>query len=386
MSEKQTPFQYTKYGEINYLPHVTVKSNPVYIIILAVLIATIISLPFIYIDVTTKSPASIESVESKKDIIAPISGRIDSLFIQENQFVNQNSMLLKITDEYIIKQTQLLKDRETQVQKYLSDIRTLFNNLHSKAFLILQTNQYQSDYDNLIAQLQTAQTKEDYAKIKCNRYQELYKTKDISAEEWESHTLDLKQAQNEVNTIVKRFQAKWQSEELQHKTEIFNIQQQLAQIEAEKDKLIVTANATGSILKMSGIQQGSYIQAGQKLAEISPNNNLIAVCLVSPKDIGFIHIGQALQLHIDAFNYNAWGAIQATVIEISKDVYLTDDKTPFFKIKAKLSKEFLQLKNGYKGNVIKGMTATASFMITKRSLWNLLFDKVDDWFNNTNTY
>ncbi|GHT22645.1 hypothetical protein AGMMS4957_13110 [Bacteroidia bacterium] len=41
----------------------------------------------------------------------------------------------------------------------------------------------------------------------------------------------------------------------------------------------------------------------------------------------------------------------------------------------------LQLKNGYKGNLKKGMTLTGRFYLTDRSLWQLLFDKVDNWVN-----
>lgn len=38
-------------------------------------------------------------------------------------------------------------------------------------------------------------------------------------------------------------------------------------------------------------------------------------------------------------------------------------------------------KNGYKGYLKKGMTLQARFIITERTLWQLLYDKVDDWIN-----
>ena len=38
-------------------------------------------------------------------------------------------------------------------------------------------------------------------------------------------------------------------------------------------------------------------------------------------------------------------------------------------------------KNGYKGDISKGMTLTARFLIANRSLWQLLYDKVDNWLN-----
>lgn len=41
----------------------------------------------------------------------------------------------------------------------------------------------------------------------------------------------------------------------------------------------------------------------------------------------------------------------------------------------------MQLKSGYATQVSKGMTLTAKFKIANRSLYDLLFDKVDDWLN-----
>ena len=39
------------------------------------------------------------------------------------------------------------------------------------------------------------------------------------------------------------------------------------------------------------------------------------------------------------------------------------------------------LQSGYKGKISKGMTFTARFYLVERTLWQLLFDRVDDWFN-----
>jgi HlyD family secretion protein len=41
----------------------------------------------------------------------------------------------------------------------------------------------------------------------------------------------------------------------------------------------------------------------------------------------------------------------------------------------------MQLQSGYKTHVSKGMTLTTRYIISRRSLYELLFDKVDDWIN-----
>ncbi|KPL11918.1 MAG: hypothetical protein AMS26_19230 [Bacteroides sp. SM23_62] len=41
----------------------------------------------------------------------------------------------------------------------------------------------------------------------------------------------------------------------------------------------------------------------------------------------------------------------------------------------------LVLRNGYQGELIKGMTFQARCMVASRSLFQLLTDKADDWFD-----
>ena len=50
-------------------------------------------------------------------------------------------------------------------------------------------------------------------------------------------------------------------------------------------------------------------------------------------------------------------------------------------VRCSLNTMQLPLKNGYTTNISKGMTVTTRYFITRRSLFELLFDKVDDWFN-----
>ena len=52
-----------------------------------------------------------------------------------------------------------------------------------------------------------------------------------------------------------------------------------------------------------------------------------------------------------------------------------------FRVRCAVKENTLQLKNGYKGMLQKGLTYTARFYLTRRTLWQLLFDKLDNWLN-----
>lgn len=90
-----------------------------------------------------------------------------------------------------------------------------------------------------------------------------------------------------------------------------------------------------------------------------------------------------MKFQIDAFNYNQWGLATGKIVEIGRDIEMINE-TPIFKIRCKIDQEYLTLKNDIKGNISKGMTYNARFKLTERTLFQLLYDKVDDWLNPGN--
>ena len=102
---------------------------------------------------------------------------------------------------------------------------------------------------------------------------------------------------------------------------------------------------------------------------------------ISPSEIGYINKGQKVKFQIDAYNYNQWGLASGEVIDIDKNITHSQEGNYAFKVRCRLNNSALKLKNGYEGKIIKGMTLTARFIVTRRSLWQILFDKLDDWLN-----
>jgi len=164
----------------------------------------------------------------------------------------------------------------------------------------------------------------------------------------------------------------------------------------------LTAPVSGRVVKCFLSQNNQSIQKGDTLLVITTEllntqqqlvntqqqdynaqlQHLIAECLVSPKDIGFIHPSQNVRFQIDTYNYNQWGLLNGSVKEIDKNLVVNEQTGEgLFKIRCGINKGYLQLKNGYRGNIGKGMSFTARFYLTNRTLWQLLFDRADDWFN-----
>ena len=58
-----------------------------------------------------------------------------------------------------------------------------------------------------------------------------------------------------------------------------------------------------------------------------------------------------------------------------------DGKQSFYRIYCVLDSDHLTLKNGFKGFIKKGMVVNANFIVASRTVFQLIYDKVDNWLN-----
>ncbi len=192
--------------------------------------------------------------------------------------------------------------------------------------------------------------------------------------------MDYDLALNAYNQFKKQQLNTWQATLTELESNLTISQNKNAQFIESKKEFVITAPINGSLMNLSGVERGSIITSGASLAEISPDTDLMAECYISPLDIGLIDKSKPVNFQIDAFNYNQWGLASGNILEISQDVIMIENQ-PVFKLRCKINEEFLQLKNGAKGTIGKGMTFNARFELAERSLYQLLYDKLDDWMN-----
>ena len=103
-----------------------------------------------------------------------------------------------------------------------------------------------------------------------------------------------------------------------------------------------------------------------------------------PRDIAFIKEGMRVKVQVESFNYNEWGTLEGHVENISSDYIRDNNRSLYYKVKCKLSKDYLQLSNQERrGYIKKGMTAIVHFVVTRQSLFDLLYKNIDEWMNPT---
>ena len=361
------------------------KSNVIYMLILSSTIIALTSLPFIPIEISINSQGRIQSSLERSELLASVSGRVVDVRIKDNQSIFKGDTLLLIDSSLPGQQSNIISKRLALLKQLLTDASQIVNyaNFQEKFSMKQEffTEQYSASWLQFLQEFEMSSLNKDQADRIFTRYNTLYENGAITLAESEKFRFEFDKAVSDQTLLKNRWIFQWETEAADFQRELSELLSREADIEEHGKLFILRAHVNGSVQNMAGIQVGSYVFANQKIAEISPDTQLIAICYVKPIDIGLIRKGQTVNFQIDAFNYNQWGLISGEVMDISDDIIFTAQGNAVFKVRCILDKEYLKLRNNYRGNLRKGMSFTARFMITERTLYELLYDKLDDWLN-----
>ncbi|MCX2432655.1 HlyD family secretion protein [Pedobacter sp. GR22-10] len=365
-----------------FLHQTKVSTQIIYSVTLLAVVMALSALPFIYTTVSVKGSGSLQSNIEKNELLAPVSGKITMINLTDNKKIKKGDLLLNIDPTLQEKQGMILSSRTNELSDLLNDATLLLKkvDLSGAGLPALHTGLYTASWQQFMEQTQNALNAKNQAYQIYARYEILFAKKVVTQAEYEQYKFNYDQALSDFNLVARKYKTQWQTEANQYRKELKDLDNQMVQLTEQEKLYQLTAHIDGTVQGLSGLQTGSFVSAGQKIGEISPDSALLAINYIKPSDIGLIKKGQEARFQIDAFNYNQWGLLKGVVTDISDDIVMIN-QNPYFKVKCKLNQDYLQLKNGYKGQVKKGMSFSARFTIAKRSLYQLLYDQVDDWLN-----
>lgn len=356
------------------------------VVVIAILFAMVLSF-FIKIDVNVTSLGIAKSPGERVIINSPYGAFVKDIYVRENSKVKQGDTILLLNSEQIENEQNKYNNRFKEVSEYIRDLQLLIKlDKKSKDFdhTQLQSSTYRKSLSYYTYQYMDLETKAKNLAENYNRNKKLLEYGDISKAEFEPIKAEYDNSRIAIDLLAQKQITEWQAELDGFITELREINTHITQLKLKNKESVVISPITGIIQRIEGIDKGSYVQQGQKLFEISLDRQLYAECLMPPKDIGYIKIGQEVRMQVDAFNYNEWGIISGKVVEIFNDITLINSQEgtlPYFKVICSIDNPYLTLKDGYRGELKRGMTMNCRFLLTKRTIFQLLYDRVDDWIN-----
>lgn len=365
-----------------WLPPIRRTGFIMYWVGVVLFLAGIISLFFIHVDLAVRARGIIRPLMERTEIRSPVSGLIDSVFFREGDTVLKNSILLTLRDPALIEKKQMNENEIVQCGDFIHDLVLLSSSSVISPGLIALLNSplYKQETRRFNSRMHEQQVILSKAKHERMLNEKLAMEKVIAPKEFYDIRMQELKMISACQTFHQEQLAVWQTDLVKYKAAL----KQCLTRREELDQLIeanrIRATVSGYLQEFNGKYPGNAILAGEQICAVSPGGALIGECYVSTKDIGLLNTGQLARLQVDAFNYNYFGALSANIYAIDNDFTLLD-KTPVFKVKCRLHERILKLSNGYAGELKKGMGFQVRFITANRSLWQLLYDGLDDLLN-----
>ncbi|WP_183232407.1 HlyD family secretion protein [Bradyrhizobium sp. SBR1B] len=353
----------------------------IYNVIVLSVVGALVALPVVTITLSVQSAGTIRPTIEKTPLLAPASGRISRVLAVENGLVAQGQEILPLDDVVIEEKIGALTSEIRLKRDRANDLEALISSgAQSDVPLRLRTEAAMAERLHFMNLLQENQYARRNAAAELERTQRLVAVAAAPAKAVEEKAFALQNVEVKGEILARSKSAEWNQQLSDTNLRLQELTASLRQLENERDLTRIRAPVSGALEQFSGLSAGSYVQAGQTVASISPDGELVAEIYISPKDIGVVQPGQPVRLQVDAFNYNQWGVIEATVLEVAQD-FTMQDKNPVFKVRCALSRSYLKLKNGIIGHLKKGITVRARFLVAERTILQLLYDEIDDWLN-----
>ena len=359
-----------------FLVSISPGSRIIYHLCLLLIAGVLISLPLVRVQVSVTGKGIIRPRQEKANIIPVTSGMVEEVYVSEGDYIKMSDPILKVRSFDAAGNLQLLKMELSDTDQYIDDLKGML----SDPVKVPARQKFRTAWKEYCHHLDYLTLMYEKAHREWARQTGLHKGGLISDKEYDDLTFSKNKAKQDRVRFMSESRRAWQEGHTTYLDRKRLLTKQIQQTEEQIRRSMINAPVSGSLEEFSGIFPGSVLQAGEIIGVISPDSKLIGEMYMQSKDIAYLSTGQEVSIQVDAFPSREWGRIKAEIFEISND-YIWLNQQAVYRVKCRFPNKRLVLKNGYEGELIKGMTFQARCLIASRSLFQLLTDKADDWLD-----
>lgn len=154
--------------------------------------------------------------------------------------------------------------------------------------------------------------------------------------------------------------------------ESVQLQSELKRLNDKLARLSILSPVDGIVKGLKYRAYASVIPPGDLIAQVVPNaEELVAEVRISPRDVGHVEIGSEVNLKVDTYNYSLYGAIDATLTDVSASSFMDEQGNAYFK-------GYIELPQNYVGSdpaanrITPGMTLVADIKTGEKTLMQYL--------------
>ena len=339
---------------------------------------------FVDIDCISESMSQVNSFESL------IRTHMPYYLLTKDILIELDTQSIDIDVESINSQKEIL---EAQKEIYTMikngedisavDVTKYSANLQPYILTIIDNDKaYQNNLSLLESAKENAGLTRDIAQIKWDDYNV---NPDVSMAEFNAQELVLKQAENEflqAETNILKAQISY-SEQINSSISDINSKLKQAETELEKYRLSleyqkITAPVNGYINSLAVNNIGEAVTSAQQIATIVPADTPVEmVCYVKNMDIADIEIGMESEIKLEAYPYNKFGTVDATVKYISPSLFNSEQLGNVYLVKLDINNDNPDI------NIMSGLSGSVEIKTDKRTVMDYFLEPILKGFDES---
>jgi len=137
----------------------------------------------------------------------------------------------------------------------------------------------------------------------------------------------------------------------------------------------IKAPVAGVVMNLPLTKENAVIAPGGVVADIVPANQAVVMeVMVTPRDIGFIQVGQKAVVKVDAFDYSRFGSVAGKVKRVSPtSIKLKENGATFYKVQVSLDNPYI---GSSERLITAGMTGEADIVTGRKSVIQYLLKPI----------
>lgn len=147
-----------------------------------------------------------------------------------------------------------------------------------------------------------------------------------------------------------------------------DIQNQISKIEKSVEMSSLKSPIDGTVHGLSTNTIGGVVTLAQPIMTIVPDGTpLVVEAMLQNKDVGFVKIGQEVEIKVDTFPYQRYGMFKGVVESVSPDAFEDEKLGLVYKVKVSIADSSVMV-DGIKQSLNAGMSVSAEIKTGKRRI------------------
>lgn len=146
---------------------------------------------------------------------------------------------------------------------------------------------------------------------------------------------------------------------------------------ARRDRNELRSPTTGIVNNLQVTTEGGFVSAGETIMQVVPvGDRLLVETRVSPRDIGFVAVGDPANVKVTAYDFATYGGLSGTVVEVSADsIYDEVEREAYYRVLVETERSYVE-RAGQQFQIVPGMITEVEIITGAKSILAYLLKPV----------